>query len=387
MNSTKTTCPNTNGNGFYTLTKDKSVCVHPAVKCSLGADSVYDKNSGTQLQPCYNNDGKVNPYALPKPAPSGGGSSTPAAAKPKVPTLANQCAALMPFGGDSNGTPKIILDIESLQATEKDILTKMQALVGTDGNVKNMARLKELLDQLKPIQDARIRLLKQLNYVSSSSQCSLSGDRKALQDQLAMVILAENQLKDIEKRTESLINAKNSKHRMVQITNYEYERYLSHANIFKNIAFCSLFILGGIYVNSLGWSMLGNSIIVLSIAVCLVMVVRKIYDNLWRSPMNWNRYEWDASEQHGKHMPTVWEVDKRFFDRGVNQIESGLDSAYNEADKYVNKAERGVDKAYGDIKNAYGDVKKNVTKDISKATSAMSSKKGSMASEGFAPFN
>ena len=32
-------------------------------------------------------------------------------------------------------------------------------------------------------------------------------------------------LKDIEKRTESLINAKNSKHRMVQITNYEYERY------------------------------------------------------------------------------------------------------------------------------------------------------------------
>ena len=93
------------------------------------------------------------------------------------------------------------------------------------------------MNQLKPIQDARIRLLEQLNYVASTSQCSLSGDRRALQDQLSMVLIAEDQLKNIESKTEDLINARDSKHRLVEITNYEYHRYRSHAGIFRTIAF------------------------------------------------------------------------------------------------------------------------------------------------------
>ena len=43
---------------------------------------------------------------------------------------------------------------------------------------------------------------------------------------------------------------------MVEITNYEYNRFSSHASIFKTIAFCSLFILGGVYLNGLGWNLL-----------------------------------------------------------------------------------------------------------------------------------
>jgi len=380
MSSVKNSCPSTNGNGFYTLDKSQNICVHPAVKCSLGNDTKYDQN-GTALQPCYNNDGTTNKNALPRPSESTGSQDAPAAiVKPKVPTLANQCAALMPFGGDSKGRPKIISDIESLQKTEKDLLNKMQAQVGNDGKVKDMSRLKQLMDQLKPIQDARIRLLEQLNYVASTSQCSLSGDRRALQDQLSMVLIAEDQLKDIESKTEELINAKNSKHRLVEITNYEYQRYRSHASIFRTIAFCSLFILGGVYLNKLGMSMLGNAIIVLSIAVCAVLIIRKIIDNYSRSPMNWNQFEWSLDTNKGTHVPSVWDVDKKFFERGYNYAKEEADSAYNQADKYYNKAKT-------DAEKAYSDVKKNVDKDVSKATSAMGKQKGSQASEGFAPFN
>lgn len=380
MTSVKDACPSTNGNGFYTLDKSQNICVHPAVKCSLGGKTMYDQN-GTALQPCYNNDGSTNKNALPLPSASSGTKGAPAiVAKPKSPTLADQCAALMPFGGDSKGRPKIISDIEALQKTEKDLLSKMQAQVGNDGKVKNMGILKDLMNQLKPIQDARIRLLEQLNYVASTSQCSLSGDRRALQDQLSMVLIAEDQLKDIESKTEQLINAKNSKHRLVEITNYEYQRYRSHAGIFRTISFCSLFILGGVYLNKLGMSMLGNAIIVLSIVVCIVLIFRRIINNYSRSPMNWNQFEWSLDNNKGAHVPSVWEVDKKFFERGYDYAKKEAGAAYNEADKYYNKAET-------DMKKAYSDVKKNVDKDVNKATSAMGKQKGSQSSEGFAPFN
>ena len=371
MTSVKDSCPSTNGNGFYTLDKSQNICVHPAVKCSLGGKTMYDQN-GTALQPCYNDDGSTNKHALPMPS-SGTKNASASSVKPKVPTLADQCAALMPFGGDSKGRPKIISDIEALQKTEKDLLSKMQAQVGNDGKVKNMMIVKDLMNQLKPIQDARIRLLQQLNYVASTSQCSLSGDRRALQDQLSMVLIAEDQLKDIETKTEQLINAKNSKHRLVEITNYEYHRYRSHASIFRTIAFCSLFILAGVYVNKLGLSMIGNAVIVLSIAVCAILIIRKIIDNNARSPMNWNQFEWDVNNDHGTRVPTVLEVDRKFF-------ETSYDMAKKEAGAAYNKVDSGIEKAYNV-------VKKNVDKDVNKATSAMGKLKGSQASEGFAPFN
>jgi len=380
MTSVKDSCPSTNGNGFYTLDKSQNICVHPAVKCSLGGKTIYDQN-GTALQPCYNDDGSTNKHALPRPSPSTGTQASPAAVtKPKVPTLADQCASLMPFGGDSKGRPKIISDIEALQKSEKDLLNKMQAQVGSDGKVKNKGLIKDLMNQLKPIQDARIRLLKQLNYVASTSQCSLSGDRRALQDQLSMVLIAEDQLKNIESKTEDLINARDSKHRLVEITNYEYHRYRSHAGIFRTIAFCSLFILGGVYLNKLGMSMIGNAVIVLSIAICAVLIIRRILDNYSRSPMNWNQFEWELNNDHGNKVPTVIEVDEKFFENSYDFAKKEAGAAYNQADDYLNKAE-------SDAKKAYSDVKKNVDKDVNKATSAMGKVKGSQASEGFAPFN
>lgn len=377
--SSVNSCPSTNGNGFYTLDKSQNICVHPAVKCSLGGKTMYDQK-GTALQPCYNNDGTPNKHAFPKPSQSGSKGGPLTIVKPNVPILAEQCATLMPFGGDSKGRPKIISDIEALQKTEKDLLSKLQSQVGNDGKVKNMGILKDLMNQLKPIQDARIRLLEQLNYVASTSQCSLSGDRHALQDQLSMLLIAEDQIKDIESKTEQLINAKNSKHRLVEITNYEYQRYRSHAGIFRTIAFCSLFILGGVYLNKLGMGMLGNAIIVLSIAVCGVLIIRRIIENYSRSPMNWNQFDWGLDNNKGKHVPSVWEVDKKFFERGYDYAKKEADAAYDDADKYYNKAKT-------DVNKAYRDVKKNIDKGINKATSAMGKQKGSQASEGFAPFN
>ena len=126
--------------------------------------------------------------------------------------------------------------------------------------------------------------------------------------------------------------------------------------------------------------MIGNAIIVLSIAICAVLIVRRVIDNYSRSPMNWNQFEWDLNNDHGKKVPTVLEVDEKFFENSYDFAKKEAGAAYNQADDYLNKAE-------SDAKKAYSDVKKNVDKDVNKATSAMGKVKGSQASEGFAPFN
>ena len=86
------------------------------------------------------------------------------------------------------------------------------------GKIKNQSQMDALMTQLKSVQDARIRLLQQLSYVSSTTQCTLSGDRTALQDQIAMLMVAEDQLKNIEKQTQDLINSRTNKRRRRALT-------------------------------------------------------------------------------------------------------------------------------------------------------------------------
>ena len=368
MSSPKT-CPTKDGKDFYTYDKEKNMCIHPSVQCSLGsAPAEYE---GKKVGTCYNSDGTLVPSF--DPANAGGGTS---GSGKSTPTLAGQCAMLMPFGGDSQSKPKIILDIESLQKQEMTILNEMKKDTDmTTGKIKNQSQMNALMKRLKSIQDARIRLLQQLTYVSSTTQCTLSSDRTALQDQIAMLMVAEDQLKNLEKQTQDLINARTNKHRMVEITNYEYNRFSSHAGIFKTIAFCSLFILGGVYLNGIGWTMVGNSVIVLAIAVAVFLTIKRIWWNYYRNPMNWNQFEW-SERTPGGHQPTVWEVDKAFFEKGYKQAKS----EYKDLKK---DAEKGYDKARKDIKG----VTKDIGKDLSKATAGLGKKKGSSVSESFAPFN
>lgn len=372
MSSLKT-CPTKNGKDFYTVDpKNPNLCVHPSMQCSLGTDP--QSYNGIPAESCYDAFGNVKPAFVP---PSGSGSGIGGSSgKHKKSILKDQCSPLMPFGGDSRSKPKIVLDIENLQKQEMKILQEMKK--DTDistGAVKDKGKMKSLLAQLKTMQDARVRLLQQLTYTASTTQCTLSGDRRALQDQIAMLYVAEDQLKTLEMQTQEIINARTDKHRMVQITNYEYNRFSSHAGIFKTIAFCSLFILGGVYLNGIGWTVVGNTVIILSIAVAVFLTIKRIWWNYYRNPMNWNQFEWQEKTPGG-HQPSVWEVDKKFFEKGYNQAKSEFHKVEKDTKGAYNKVKKETDKAY-----------KGLTKDISQSMSHLANKKGSLATESFAPYN
>jgi len=110
-----------------------------------------------------------------------------------------------------------------------------------------------------------------------------------------MILLAEKHLDRMKEQIKSLEEGQAGRQRMVEITNYEYDRYASHAGIFRIIALGSLFILAGVGLNARGQTTVGNILIIIAAAVISFLVVRRIWWNWWRSPMNWKEFEWDES--------------------------------------------------------------------------------------------
>ena len=348
-------------------------------RCYLG--SPPSKELVKQYGPipaCYKN-GK--PTHVPKPSPASGPSSTHVV--PKTPAQ-NQCASLLPFGdGTTDGTPALLSDIKYFQDQEMSLLNEIQAEAANPGNVDEN-KISTWTGELKVYQDARIRLMNQLKNVSTQTQCSLASDRIALQDQLAMTMIAEDQLKIIEKETQDLINERNNKHRMVEITNYEYDRFSSHKDIFRTIAFCSLFVLAGIYIGASGndtFSFLGYPIVVIAIAVAIFLTIKKIWWNYYRNERNWKQFDWDMPHPHSKNYETVWQHDKRAFEKAWHDTEYEADQAEKWGEQEYQKAKTTVKKAYKDTKKDIKSAASDASKGVQNLTGGSKSKR-----ETFAPF-
>ena len=257
------------------------------------------------------------------------------------PTKLASCSSLSAFG-EEDGTDafSILNNIKYFQQEELSILNKLKTLANEAS--PNQELIEKYTTAIVPFQQSRMRLMKQLNNVSSQAQCSLATDRKALQDQVSLLSVVEAQLVEAEKVTNRVLSQKTGKKRMVEITNYENLRYTSHKNIFKTIAFCSLFVLAGIYLDKGGGgytSWLGYPIIVLSIAVAAFLTIKKIWWNAYRNPRNWNQFIWEPPT---KNKPTVWEYDVNSYNKGMGEIDDGINSAENTASSALNRGMKDI---------------------------------------------
>ena len=268
-------------------------------------------------------------------------------------SLSAACSQLLPFGDNTtSGNPKLVEDIKYLQARENTLLVKLRQLM-TSGSSSDEASAQTLMQEIQVVQNTRMRLFKELSNAYSSSQCSLSSDRRALQDQLAMVELAEGQIQNVQKNLRALTESRNNKHRMVQITNYEYDRYASHTSIFKHMAYCSLFILVGIILNNKGWTMFGQVVIVLAFTVMIVTTIYRVWTNFWRSPMNWHRFEW-GKRVKGPHYETVWEHDVAAFRKGYNMARGELYKLPGELGRDWGNLKKGARRDYKHLSSREG---------------------------------
>jgi len=223
----------------------------------------------------------------------------------------------------------------------------------------------EIKGRISDLSKLRNQLYTDLNNILTSTQCNLADSRQNLADQIAMVDIVKKELDNAETAIKELEVIRNNRRRMVQITDYEKQRFGSHKNIFRTIAFCGLGVLIGVYLVNAGWGTIGKFAIVASIAMGVILTLGSIYYNWWRSGMNWNRFNF-GSYSATAGGDTVYEHDVRAFDKLYDDTSA-------EVSHIESQAKREAKKAYAAGKKVYGAATKVVDSAVSQAQAGLNS--------------
>ena len=230
----------------------------------------------------------------------------------------NKCSAAWTSQFD-----EIIQQLHDLQQSEYDVFQKLRSLANAapetnesrEEIIEAQNSLKEVVKQLTSKRQA---LFNQLKTRYASAECGLSADRKSLSDQITMVQLVEDRLNAIKRQIDNIQARHDNKMRMVEIGNYEHDRYAAHKNIFRNVSFCCLGILVGVVLKRKDWQTAGNFIIIVSILTCVALTLGSLLDNFARSDRWWNRYAWSADKMDKDGKPggeTKWEHNKKAINK------------------------------------------------------------------------
>ena len=325
----KPNCP-----GSSTLTDDGKACevkLDFPLFCGLTSDSVPG------WPRCYSGDGTA--IQVP-PAPGGGGSST-GTGKSK---LKPSCSDIL------NVQYTDLLDsINNIHAFEGKLFEDLESV--ENGEESNMTSM-EIKGRISDLSKLRNQLYTDLNNILTSTQCNLADSRQNLADQIAMVDIVKKELDNAERAIKELEIIRNNRRRMVQITDYEKQRFGSHKNIFRTIAFCGLGVLISVYLVNAGWRSIGKMGIVASIALGVILTMGSVYYNWWRSGMNWNRFNFGKYDAAGAG--TVYEHDVRAFEKLYGDTKTAVGNIEQQAEDTANKAYTAGQKVYGAATNVAG---------------------------------
>ena len=241
---------------------------------------------------------------------------------------------------------KLFEDLESVENGGESSMTAMEI----KGRISDLSKL-------------RNQLYTDLNNILTSTQCNLADSRQNLADQIAMVDIVKKELDNAERAIKELEIIRNNRRRMVQITDYEKQRFGSHKNIFRTIAFCGLGVLISVYLVNAGWRSIGKMGIVASIAIGVILTMGSIYYNWWRSGMNWNRFNFGKYAAAGAG-GTVYEHDVKAFEKLYGDTKT-------EVGNLEQQAEAEGDKAYAAGQKVYGAATKVVSSAASQAQAGL----------------
>ena len=164
-----------------------------------------------------------------------------------------------------------------------------------------------------------------------------------------MVNVVEEQINNVKSNIKSMKQDKNNRLRMIEIGNYEFKRYNVMKGIMRTlfiaclvIALCSIALQRGLLP-----SVVASSIIFVSFIVSAVLVFYKMYDLSFRRVDDFDKYEFlgldgqnieenGASGSSGEE-DSVFEHDKKFFEKLISDTEGNLQSLEKSAVSNFNK--------------------------------------------------
>jgi len=326
----KPNCP-----GSSTLTDDGKACevnLDFPLYCGLTADSVPG------WPRCYDDDAKLAQWGRQAVAASSSTSTT------KKDKLQPSCSDIL------NVQYTDLLDsINNIHAFEGKLFEDLEAVENGEESSMTSTEIKGRISDLSKL---RNQLYTDLNNILTSTQCNLADSRQNLADQIAMVDIVKKELDNAETAIKELEIVRNNRRRMVQITDYEKQRFGSHKNIFRTIAFCGLGVLISVYLVNAGWGTIGKLGIVASIAMGVILTLGSVYYNWWRSGMNWNRFNFGTYSAAGGD--TVYEHDVKAVEKLYSDTSAQVSSIESQAEDVAGQVSAAGQQVYGAASNVAG---------------------------------
>lgn len=164
----------------------------------------------------------------------------------------------------------------------------------------NKSKKTAIIDQISHLTNLRMKLYKNLELNLGTYQNQFNSSRNNLQNQLTMVGVVEQQLNNNKLVLNRLKDAQQDKIRMIEIGNYESERY----NEYKKIMFIILATVVLVFLFSLlnnvpaVPSIIPLSGVVISITVGLIIVFYRVLSVYTRDNRNFLEFDWGANSDY-----------------------------------------------------------------------------------------
>ena len=212
--------------------------------------------------------------------------------------------------------------IKNSEVQEQYLQTNLQNLNQSDEDYSyKSTQIKNMIDDLVTM---RLGLLTELKTIYKSAQKDTSSGRNNLANQLTVNKIIENE-KNIEQEIDRLEKNELNKKRLVELGEYEYDRYTSHKNIYKIIAYGAMSVmLIVLFMSKFKFipSSVGLLTIILIIAFVLITIGRRIMVNFSRTNLNWQKFNYDGYKGTGEGVKNTVEdnTNKNFLNNICNTV-------------------------------------------------------------------
>ena len=185
----------------------------------------------------------------------------------------------------------VIKQLDTLKQIESHLYQNLQSL-NNDSNASSID-VDNLKKKIKDLVDVRKGLFSQLNNMYSYEQKILEKNRRNYVNQNAMASVLDLETNNIKKKYEHVKNDKINRARMVEIGNYEYDRYEEHKKIFQTLTYSAVIVLIFTILKKRPWfpNFVSTIGIILTIAITIVTLSSQLYFNYFRNGRNYNKVD------------------------------------------------------------------------------------------------
>lgn len=250
--------------------------------------------------------------------------------------------------------------IKNLQQIEQGLFKNLEEAKRSGKGGK--AGQRELLSHISKLSAVRSNLFKDLKNEYNDSLSNQLGSGKKKSNESKLLKNNEKLLNQLKQNLGTAEEVRGNRKRMIEIGDYEYHRYEHHKNLMKVIAFTSLGLI--LFTYLLKKKTIPENVAKVGLVICgaigIIFIIRQVIDMWFRNNMDYQKYDWGfwygpgPPHEHKDRLkqPSIWETDKKFFQRIYWGAMHDSENAYKKAKDAVQEQADDIEKITGVAKKA-----------------------------------